>query len=1278
MGFFGSEFVDVRSALGGVGDTPTMLLTPSDIKDWSRSFPNGMTLYFAPGRYLLRRVKTTYGLWTADYDFPVGCDLWMDSGAELVFETARVLIRGNIIAPLTRIFRQETGVDERELAANYAELSGMVLIASNLPAVYPEWWGASAVRTPLNDRAIHDAIMTASTLRNPATTTKVASSGGFGVQRDFRAPLPPLPVVFSQLYPITSSVVGGGDLRLANVAEMELGTPVHAMDFGRSGYTTVILRGVRRGARLPETGLRYEGRENAERAVLHLKNSYGATVENLVVDGGDRAGVGVYVEPTVEIPQMHSVLLRRNHVSKCTRTAVQVGPVASRVADRSAVRVSVREVVGSAPRDTIVTVPSIPTGRDDGWLDVPGLQIDQCQIECGHTTEKGIRPTLGIQLRAANGVANLVTGCRFRGHATAFVEAVATYSLIERCDFANLHYERGPQETPFLHEAGADGIEVGPLGFEPPKGSDVYLGLDPVLLAAGTQTGTTSVVSESAIVKPPTEGVVLMHSCISTSLSMFATVRPGIFDYKRSERANMILGCVHRVDANHFMAWSDLERSRLPTSVSWGRRAYSAYRKRQGSPGYNPDPCFTCVGNHLENGVEVYYGAPQCALVSIDTRADVVPRYSDARRGIRRVTFIFGLAMMLTWALAAAGCVTAASGTDAGATPPADDIQRDTAALDAGPPEDTTAVMDVKLEVEMDVRADVRSDVFVNRRDLPDDFPEPDIPGVLPIDGYPPPSQQRHNCPALMDGDPAIPAPRLVGPMSPLRMTSQRPTLRWALAPGLTGAQIELCRDPCCQQVITTLRADGDRVRPDRPLAQGVVFWRARGMVGSRVGRDTSFTWEFGVPHRDSTIDTFKGPIHDFNGDGFDDVVLSIRGGIRVYWGGQGGLAEERYTDYRLARNATAYNVVGDVNADGFADVIASYQVFDLMTREFYVRMEVLNGTTSGLTSDSPDHIVAALRPGLGDINGDGFSDLTVGRYRHVDSWEIRSLTQLFGGRQGVGVGGMRRVVDPARTIAPQHSASFGSSSVVGDADGDGYADAVIGAPKESDSSGVIYAYRGGLGGLASTPEVRIPSRITAPRRSVWGVRLFNIGDINLDGLADFHVAAEGGGIPVFHGSTQGLLSYAYTAHVVSYADTTQIWSAAATDLDGDGSHEGYWGCTLCFVESEEGPDYINLGRVIIVRGTLDGPSVERVQAPPYPDGSLYRSRYFGDGVTAVDVDGDGWDDLVTLDPEVSRGPNQFPRGRISVFFGGPGFLGRSVHFIVRHGNDGAVPTGLT
>jgi hypothetical protein len=1154
----------------------------------------------------------------------------------------------------------------------------MVLIASNLPAVYPEWWGASAVRTPLNERAIHDAIMTASTLRNPATTTKVASSGGFGVLRDFNAPLPPLPVVFSQLYPITSSVVGGGDLRLANVAEMEVGTPVHAMDFGRSGYTTVILRGVRRGARLPETGLRYEGRENAERAVLHLKNSYGATVENLVVDGGDRAGIGVYVEPTFEIPQMHSVLLRRNRVSKCTRTAVQVGPVASRVADRSAVRVSVREVVGSAPRDTIVTVPSIPTGRDDGWLDVPGLQIDQCQIECGHTTEKGIRPTLGIQLRAANGVANLVTGCRFRGHATAFVEAVATYSLIERCDFANLHYERGPQEMPFLHEAGADGIEVGPLGFEPPKGSDVYLGLDPVLLAAGTQTGTTSVVSESAIVKPPTEGVVLMHSCISTSLSMFATVRPGIFDYKRSERANMILGCVHRVDANHFMAWSDLERSRLPTSVSWGRRAYSAYRKRQGSPGYNPDPCFTCVGNHLENGVEVYYGAPQCALVSIDTRADVVPRYSDARRGIRRVTFIFGLAMMLTWALAAAGCVTAASGTDAGATPPADDIQRDTAALDAGPPEDTTAVMDVKLEVEMDVRADVRSDVFVNRRDLPDDFPEPDIPGVLPIDGYPPPSQQRHNCPALMDGDPAIPAPRLVGPMSPLRMTSQRPTLRWALAPGLTGAQIELCRDPCCQQVITTLRADGDRVRPDRPLAQGVVFWRARGMVGSRVGRDTSFTWEFGVPHRDSTIDTFKGPIHDFNGDGFDDVVLSIRGGIRVYWGGQGGLAEERYTDYRLARNATAYNVVGDVNADGFADVIASYQVFDLMTREFYVRMEVLNGTTSGLTSDSPDHIVAALRPGFGDINGDGFSDLTVGRYRHVDSWEIRSLTQLFGGRQGVGVGGMARVVDPARTIAPQHSASFGSSSVVGDADGDGYADAVIGAPKESDSSGVIYAYRGGLGGLASTPEVRIPSRITAPRRSVWGVRLFNIGDINLDGLADFHVAAEGGGIPVFHGSTQGLLSYAYTAHVVSYADTTQIWSAAATDLDGDGSHEGYWGCTLCFVESEEGPDYINLGRVIIVRGTLDGPSVERVQAPPYPDGSLYRSRYFGDGVAAVDVDGDGWDDLVTLDPEVSRGPNQFPRGRISVFFGGPGFLGRSVHFIVRHGNDGAVPTGLT
>ena len=112
--------------------------------------------------------------------------------------------------------------------------------------------------------------------------------------------------------------------------------------------------------------------------------------------------------------------------------------------------------------------------------------------------------------------------------------------------------------------------------------------------------------------------------------------------------------------------------------------------------------------------------------------------------------------------------------------------------------------------------------------------------------------QARASCAEITDGDPAIAAPRLVFPMSPMRVTSQRPTLFWTLPPGVDGARVELCRDRCCTEVLQTIDAVGSSVRVPEALRAGVVFWRARGRVGARHGRDTSFTWEFGVRHRDA------------------------------------------------------------------------------------------------------------------------------------------------------------------------------------------------------------------------------------------------------------------------------------------------------------------------------------------------------------------------------------------------------------------------------------------
>ncbi|MFO0627719.1 MAG: FG-GAP and VCBS repeat-containing protein [Polyangiales bacterium] len=464
--------------------------------------------------------------------------------------------------------------------------------------------------------------------------------------------------------------------------------------------------------------------------------------------------------------------------------------------------------------------------------------------------------------------------------------------------------------------------------------------------------------------------------------------------------------------------------------------------------------------------------------------------------------------------------------------------------------------------------------------------------------------------------------------------------------------------------MITTLQAIGDHARPVRPLAQGVVFWRTRGMVGSRIGRDHSFTWEFGVPHRDSTIDTFKGSIHDFNGDGFDDVVVAIARHARVYWGGVGGLTEERYTDYRLTDyDQSPRLTVGDVNADGFADVIAMQSYINPSTSVNYMRIEVLHGSGSGLVSDSPDHIADGLQVNTGDINGDGFADGVTNRQRDLGSREVPEATVLFGGQAGLGSGGMMRVSDPRQSREP--SGAFGVSSAVGDADGDGYADAILGAVNEDRFAGAVYAYRGGASGLNPSPALRIPTMIDAPRESRWGARIYCIGDINRDGLADFHVAARGETIPVFVGSRTRLLTHAYNAEIPGSSDSISIWSAAAADLDGDGDQDGYWGCTTCYGVNEDGGEIGQLGHVVLLSEGDGGPAVTTIRPPPYPANEPDRTYYFGQGVVAVDVDGDGWDDLVTINPETYDPGWWRGRGRVSVFFGGPGIWGRAVHFYV-------------
>jgi hypothetical protein len=491
-------------------------------------------------------------------------------------------------------------------------------------------------------------------------------------------------------------------------------------------------------------------------------------------------------------------------------------------------------------------------------------------------------------------------------------------------------------------------------------------------------------------------------------------------------------------------------------------------------------------------------------------------------------------------------------------------------------------------------------------------------------------------------------APRPVAPLSTATVTSRRPTLRWSLVPGTTGAQVELCRDRACTTTLTTLTGATSAV-PTTDLPSGVVYWRLRGIVGADVGLVPGPTWELVVGARSAAIDTSFGSTADVDGDGYADVLVgasganSATGAAYEYPGSAAGVST---TPGFVVGGPDGYGgnygesiaSAGDVNGDGFADVIVGAGNAASLRGRAYVYF----GSAAGLSRTAATTLTGPSTPGsefgisvasAGDVNRDGYADVLVGADR--DAFGAGRVYLYLGSASGLST-------TPVATLAGSGDSSgyFGNAvASAGDVNADGYADVVIGARGEMFGTGRVYLYLGSSSGLATTPAVTLTGLDGSTGN--FGSAVAGVGDVDGDGRSDVIASApnggSGGNVYVFLGTSTGIV--ATPSRVLSRASGSSSSFAESIAGAGDVNGDGYGDVLVGVLASGFGND-----EVLVFFGGAAGLSTTAGSIVFSPDGS---GQYFGTAsASAGDVDRDGFADVIVGEWRVNSA------GRAFVFHG--------------------------